>query len=491
MPRHSANTCNPCNPCNPQRAWSGTVCINKTVIPATEASFNFTIFPAMNGVTGFTLSTNAQGKASQCFVNVPPGQYTITEDPGDWIADKAQQIAYVAAGITTTLEFVNRAAPSLTLIKTIANFAGTDATFTFQVNPDGSGLPDLIELTTVNGSTAATFTDLVPGTYTITEDPQVGWVPQPSQQFTLVAGETTTLTFVNTQLSKFKINKTTVPGSGDATFTFRYHYTEGDMYTASITTSNGTGSIEVYVPDGAIVWVQELLPLGWIPTPSTSMMQMIQTSLSLGTLNVYFENQAVGTLTVTKQVLPPQGYDRDFYFQIQPAINGITDFHITTTDGTGTWSMQNVPVNTYTITEIVPEGYAVTANPQTMPVIAGSSETLTFLNVAVGTIEITKRIPQRLLKIPDGDYTFTIKLTNNNTLTSEEHPITVNVPDDLILDGYVNTIAFAALAGPYTVEEINLPTDFTLNSLTPSNFTLNQGDTVAVTVINDYGKPVG
>lgn len=73
--------------------------------------------------------------------------------------------------------------------------------------------------------------------------------------------------------------------------------------------------------------------------------------------------------------------DDTFDFTINPAINGITEFSITTTGGTGCYEILNVPPGDYTITELPLGGWTgVPPNPQVATVVADQTTTVTFVN---------------------------------------------------------------------------------------------------------------
>lgn len=81
--------------------------------------------------------------------------------------------------------------------------AGGDGTFEF-VTTGGNGLPETFSITTVNGFGTQTFTDVAPGTYSITELAMAGWILSSAacdagtpESLTVPSAGTTTCTFIN------------------------------------------------------------------------------------------------------------------------------------------------------------------------------------------------------------------------------------------------------------------------------------------------------
>lgn len=81
--------------------------------------------------------------------------------------------------------------------------AGGDGTFEF-VTTGGSGLPETFSITTTNGFGTQTFTDVAPGTYSITEQPVAGWTlisascdAGTPESLTVTSNGTTTCSFIN------------------------------------------------------------------------------------------------------------------------------------------------------------------------------------------------------------------------------------------------------------------------------------------------------
>jgi uncharacterized protein (DUF2141 family) len=158
-----------------------------------------------------TITTSATG-APNC-IDLPAGTYTVTETPQAGWAPTTNggltQTVTVVAGQTTTVTFGNHRTEKGRLC--IVKFNDLDGDgkqgpneptlsgWVFTIK-DANGI---VVGTITTGDLAANCIDLPAGTYTVTETLQAGWTPTTpgggTQTVTVVAGQTTIVTFGNHQ----------------------------------------------------------------------------------------------------------------------------------------------------------------------------------------------------------------------------------------------------------------------------------------------------
>lgn len=86
-----------------------------------------------------------------------------------------------------------------------------------------------------------------------------------------------------------------------------------------------------------------------------------------------------GTLCI--QITVSNGPDSTFNFTITPSAAGITDVTITTVNGIGSITIDEIDAGCYNITEIIPSGWALTSpNAVSANVCIGSFDTIFFIN---------------------------------------------------------------------------------------------------------------
>jgi len=168
----------------------------------------FTITDASGNVVG-TITTG--DLAANC-IDLPAGTYTVTETPqAGWTPTTfggLTQTVTVVAGQTTIVTFGNHRAE----IGRICILKFNDLNGNGKQDPGEPLLPNWVFTVKDSSNTVVgTLTsgmervciDVKPGTYTVTETPQPGWAPTTpgggTQTVTVVAGQTTTVTFGNHQ----------------------------------------------------------------------------------------------------------------------------------------------------------------------------------------------------------------------------------------------------------------------------------------------------
>lgn len=315
-----------CTVTNTQQA---SITINKATLGG-DGTFNFTGSP---DISPFAIST--VGGAGQTVIgSLTPGAYSIAElVPTGWdltaltcvdpTSDSSVNLATataainLSAGENVTCTFTDTRRASITVVK---QTAGGDGTFDFA----GPGnVP--FQITTSGGTAQTVFSNLPPGSYTVSESVPVGWdltaltcvdpsggtsTAPPSANIGLAPGENVTCTFSDTRRGSIVVQKQTL--GGDGTFNFV------GSQAFSITTGGGFGSdTSTYasVASGSYT-ITETVPTGWSltnlvcvdPTTDSSVNLATQTATAnVGpgeTITCTFTDTRLATLVVLKQAVP-------------------------------------------------------------------------------------------------------------------------------------------------------------------------------------------
>lgn len=251
---------------------NATVIVKKVMVGGT-GSFSF------SGTPSGSINTNG-GTLS---ASVAPGEYVSTETvPAGWdltgvVCDDANSTGDAAAakatfraeaGETVTCTFTNTKRGSITVVK---NTVGGNGTFNYTSNFGVSAL------TTVGGTASQTATNLVPGSYSISEsdpapafdftslqctDPSGGTTIQGrTASIDLAPGENVKCTYTNTARGKILVKKITKPAGASTSFTFN---TSGAGY-SGFSLADGQTNDSGYLVPGTYT-AKELVPLGWVLT---------------------------------------------------------------------------------------------------------------------------------------------------------------------------------------------------------------------------------
>lgn len=351
------------------RAVPATAVITKNAIGA-DGTFEFELDPLMPDGAPIvqSVSVTAGGSNSTTFVNLVPGTtYAIAEvaPPAGWTAgtlmcqvraigtetwtDITETGFTVQPGDTFECTITNTAKATIVITKDVD---GDDGTFSFT----GTWLdPQGFTMTTVNGTKTNTYTDVLPGTYKVTElltsahvgvlqctDPDQGSsVDGLVGTIDLDPGETVICTYSNTQLGKIIVDKV-VPGAGSipggTTQVFDFEF--GDD---GFTLTDGDDPWESGLLAPGEYTVEELAEANWHLTDLQCIVgdgddttvgyagALATIDLAAGdTVLCTYENAPdTGDLTVVKSVDGvPEGYD--FAFDIfltpgDPASQQVTD----------------------------------------------------------------------------------------------------------------------------------------------------------------------
>lgn len=301
---------------------SGNLKIVKTSEDGVVSGIEFTV----KG-TGYSKTAKTNSKGELELTDLTPGTYTVTETPSDKYVKQAAQTVKVENGKTATVKFnntINRG--GLKLIKTSEDGIVADIQFTVTGT-------DYNKTVKTNASGEFTLSDLMPGTYTVTEAPSDKYEEQAPQKVKVEYGKTATVKFNNKiNRGSLEIIKTSEDGIvADIEFTVT-----GDNFSKTVKTDkNG----KINIPD--------LLPGKYTVTehtPDRYIEQQSQTvTINYGeTGKVTFKNVLKRSEIViqkkdaeSKKIIPLAG----FGFQIKKAdgslvkVDGKDTFY---TDKTGT-----------------------------------------------------------------------------------------------------------------------------------------------------------
>ncbi|MBI4935556.1 MAG: hypothetical protein HY828_16875 [Actinobacteria bacterium] len=426
-----------CTVTNEQR---GSITIVKVAEPADGTDFPFV--GVGTGVSDFTLDVDGDATLSdrQVFTDLRPGQsYSFTETPipGTWellnitcVGGDTTSINLPTANATIDLKpgenvvctFSNALPPApgsgtLIVLKlalpadgTAFDFDGTLGQFTLDNDPPGT--PDATH-------PAYEIFPVVPGTFTVEELVPAGWnladivcsepnavVTGASVDVDVLDGHIELCVFVNYRPATLTVVKATAPAGGTG-----FPFTLDPMAASFTLADGGSQQFTDLAPD--LYTITETAPAGWVVSDITC------TGASIGTVDLAtgyaevllgpgeaavctYTNTRTATITITKDVLPdgfagPQGG-----FGFDSVGDGLADRFLN--DG-GSFVLADLLPGTYTVDELVPEGWAVdidctstgervdadtNSGTVAITVAAGDAVSCTYTNTRLGQITVRK-----------------------------------------------------------------------------------------------------
>ncbi|RXZ68274.1 prealbumin-like fold domain-containing protein [Agromyces albus] len=303
------------------------VTVEKQTLPdASTQVFDFDIEGA-----AFDLSDGE----SETFQFAPGAEVDITETvPEGWdlvdVTCDTDETAIEDGATVTTIEgetascvFTNEQQGAIVINKLVEGV--NDAEFDFSSDALGD-----FSIETVNGFGTATFDNLVPGAYDVSEDLLTGYdttnlvcvdpddgtvvdLEDFSAAIDLDAGETVECTFTNTERGLIFVDKETLPNEFDQDFEFTFDGGEGPI---DFTLNDATDDEEDFWNSGFIVpgtyTVDELVPAGWtLDGISCGVVDGDGTTIELGAgevVSCVFTNEAnPGSVTVKKSAVGGNG----------------------------------------------------------------------------------------------------------------------------------------------------------------------------------------
>ncbi|MBL8121462.1 hypothetical protein JNM87_01800, partial [Candidatus Saccharibacteria bacterium] len=277
-----------------------SITLNKTVSQgsALPSDFSFMVSPSVNGQSVFSIPV---GSSSVIIPNVNPnGSYTISESgPAGYLftsgsgtsctvkqntvnTASGQMVATVSAGkpaTNATCSFVNTVQKgSITIVKDAVPNGAQD--FTFTTTGNGLSSFSLDDDTNPTLSNTKTFSNLLPGSYSVTEQATGGWdmsglscsgggtqVNGATVAINLAAGANVSCTYTNRQHGRIIVNKVTNPSYDKTGFPITISGNAAVVGNVNRTVSNDQ-SVTYEVSQGTFN-VTESVPAGWSQASNT------------------------------------------------------------------------------------------------------------------------------------------------------------------------------------------------------------------------------
>src|SRR3990170_369141 len=246
----------------------GFLTIVKDVVPDDASQWNFQV----TGPDGYSSGTTLGDGSSTVFI-VNPGAYTASETTSSSYSTVVSCIPTEEGGTSSvvvdisseesvTCTFVNTIHNGSITVAKVTNPTGVDQTFDFDLGGGATGS------TTLGSGGSHTFADLLPGTYSLTEDDSVfGWDLTGAvcddvsytngDTIDLSAGENVTCTFTNERLPLLTVIKEIVNDNGGTAIVDNYSLYVGQELVVS-------EDQEEFDPD--FYQVSEIGPDGYIAT---------------------------------------------------------------------------------------------------------------------------------------------------------------------------------------------------------------------------------
>ena len=387
-----------------------------------------------------------------------------------WGYDPSVKTVTVTEGGTATVSFNNTLLGRITVQK-ITSSGGSLGGWTFEIFSDAA-CTQLVETITTDTTGKATSGYLAPGTYYVREVDESGTYPWWSYDQSVkvvtvpTGGGTATVSFTNVQNGRISIQKTTNTGKDLDGWQFGIYSDEGcTQLVETITTDESGKATSGYLAPGTY-YVKELDD-GQHPDWTLESDSKAVTVVPAGMTTVDFENIQNGRIKIIKE-FPDTG--------VEPPLEG-WQFKVTDSEGKeiegspftvgadGTNITGYIAPGTYTVEEIFPEGSlfeCLSENPQTIPIAAGETGSVTFTNsIKPARIEIRKVDPMGnplagarfLLEWFDGVSWIPVYTTEEDHLVLGETS-TVLDPDGYLTTGADGIAAFEGLFPGYPGDPI-------------------------------------
>ena len=237
-----------------QNQYRGQAQIVKTATNGgSVAGWHFEVKDSSGNVLG-NYETDSTGIIT---LDLEPGKYTVTETDGEykyWLNDaEPSKTVTVVAGQTAKVTFQNQYRGQAQIIKTATNGGSVEGWHFSVFTADGTKVGDY-----VTDSTGIITLDLEPGVYTVkeTDGKYTYWHndPEPEKTVTVVAGQTSSVTFLNEWIGKAKIVKTLAnPEAGSVEgwqFTISQIVGETDAVYLTTVTTGADGTVEYDLEPG-------------------------------------------------------------------------------------------------------------------------------------------------------------------------------------------------------------------------------------------------
>ena len=235
--------------------------IKETTNGGSKAGWIFEVLDANGGLVG-VYTTDETGIIT---LNLNPGTYSVTEIAGGdsyWVSDsQATKTLVVVAGQTSSVKYLNNWIGKGQIVKETTN-NGSKAGWQFEIRDESGALIG----TYTTDETGIITLSLVPGTYTVTEiaGGDTYWVadPQATKTLVVVAGQTSSVQFLNNWIGKGQIIKEMADGSSPAGWKFEVLDANGKPIPGSPFMTDAEGKIALDGLEPGVYTVRELIPDG-------------------------------------------------------------------------------------------------------------------------------------------------------------------------------------------------------------------------------------
>lgn len=402
--------------------------------PVSLSTFSFVVD------SGSPISFETDG--SNNILVIPGAAYSITEtNPG-----ASYNVAYSAGcngtldyGQTATCTITNTEYGKLTIIKN-ANPSGSQS---FDFTTAGTGLSDfsLLDNDDVFGSNTKIFSNLLPGTYSVTENTLYGWDLNNvtcsdgslNTSINLSAGEDITCTFTNLMrgvIGGHKYNdtdgnySTTDDRTGVLGWTIEL-YKNSSLQSSTLTNIDGSYSFTNLEP--GVYQLKEALTLGWYKLYPVG--ETIDVTLDPGEQDYHndFINASYGSMAVYKNVDTDGDGDIDITNSSDWKwnINGTGDYATGTTQSNiraGIYTISEENVSGYHVSNLVCKGNTITPAATSTDVVINSGENAvcTFTNTRdTGVLHIVKNLVNNNGGVlGNASFDFTVYDSSNNVVAT-------------------------------------------------------------------------
>ena len=351
----------------------GGICISGFIIDRYHQSTGagWTVTLTSEDGKAVTLEADSTGKFD--FEDLAGGTYMVTLDvPDGWRAFTPASFAVTLSGEGTDCAAVRFKVEALPCLVVTKLDAGGQAGL-----PKKAGIPGW-EMTATQGDirlTAVTdgqgrcyFYDLLPGTWTVTEESKVGWRPASNygyeQSIALASptkpGQCQSLTFVNEQVHEGCIQVQKVDAVGVPLKDWKITLVRDDGTQPSLTTYTDSAGYAVFDKLAMGQWtVTEAENSWWRSVGATE--QAVNVTVPGHCETVVFANEPLGCVDGYKINHLEQGLPR----WTVTAFNEATgEVFTTTTDSDGYFMFKGLTLGAWTVSEEIPEGWEPVTPPE-------------------------------------------------------------------------------------------------------------------------------
>ncbi|HVZ76115.1 MAG TPA: SdrD B-like domain-containing protein [Candidatus Paceibacterota bacterium] len=355
---------------------------------------------------GATYSTNEivddpSSEVVSSLASCAPGKYLLQGYKTSLVnfADAAQNATSSTAAFTDGLTsdayviVYNASCPTTATLTVYKDTIGGNDTFNF----NGTNGIGNFQITTAGGVGSQTFSNLAPGTYTVTETSKSGWTQTDSTCTSVVldAGDNLSCTLTNTKNTKLgAIRGTTFEDwDGDgSSFETRWEVAvpnvtvyldtnnNGHWDTGELTTVSDKHGIYSFLGLAAGTYhVREIVPTGSIETYPSSGVYTFALAAGQIARNKDFGTFKLGSISGTVYNDKNKNGHKDkgeaglagWTVKLKGPYGTVT----TTTDANGNYSFTGLKVGKYTLSEIVQNGWKETDSPNIVRVDSGTNST--------------------------------------------------------------------------------------------------------------------